>query len=326
MIGRNVIAAGAPRPLPADRARASTRASHGRAGGGAARHSGSSRRAPTKHRTPRSRRRPWPSTPTIPCGSDVLDPSRPQRAGGARRRARLAQLRAADGRRAARARRPRRLLDVLVRQLAADPALRQGVARAVSRPRARRRRRARAGVRVRARPRQRAPRGRRAGRRLPGRHRQRLRHLAVVREPLLAGGLPRRSRRASPLPPLRRGRLRGDRASDPAAAGRRRGNRPRRRRRPRRGGRLGDAAVPGDLPGLRPRRAPQRPARRRARAQPVGARRRVVGGRGGRRARSGRRFDRVPLPGARPQPGPRAAGLGRPGPLHRAPRRSAARR
>ena len=133
----------------------------------------------------------------------------------------------------------RRLLDVLVRQLAAHAAVRQRVARAVSRPRARRRRRARARVRLRARPRQRAPRGRRAGRRLPGRHRQRLRDLAVVREPLLAGRLPRRSRRARPVPPLRRGRLRGDRAGDPAAAGRRRGARPRRRRRPRRGRRLG---------------------------------------------------------------------------------------
>ena len=59
----------------------------------------------------------------------------------------------------------------------------------------------------------------------------------------------------------------------------------RRRRRPGRGGRLGHAAVAGDLPRPRARRAPQRRARRRARAQPVGARRRLVGGRGGRRAR-----------------------------------------
>ena len=86
----------------------------------------------------------------------------------------------------------------------------------------------------------------------------------------------------------------------------------RRRRRPRRGRRLGCAAVPGDLRGPRPRRASQRRARRRAGAQRVGARRRVVGRRGGRRARRGRRLDRLPLRGARPQPGARAAGLGRP--------------
>ena len=104
---------------------------------------------------------------------------------------------AAHGGRAARARRPRRLLDLLVRQLAADPAVRPRVGRALSRPRAGRRRRARARVRVRARRRQRAPRDRRAGRRLPGGHRQRLRHLAIAGQPLLAGAVPRRSRRAT---------------------------------------------------------------------------------------------------------------------------------
>ena len=36
---------------------------------------------------------------------------------------------------------------------------------------------------------------------------KRLRDLAVVRDPVLAGRLPRRSRRASPLSPFRRGRL-----------------------------------------------------------------------------------------------------------------------
>ena len=44
---------------------------------------------------------------------------------------------------------------------------------------------------------------------------------------LLARPIPRRSRRPNPLPPLRRGQLRGDRASDPAAPGHRRGDRPR---------------------------------------------------------------------------------------------------
>ena len=110
-----------------------------------------------------------------------------------------------------------------MRELAADAALRQRVGRALSRPRARRRRRALPRVRVRARPRQRASRDPPAGRRLPGRHRQRLRHLAVAGEPVLARPLPRRSRRPNPLPPLRRGQLRGDRASDPAAPGHRRG-------------------------------------------------------------------------------------------------------
>ena len=102
--------------------------------------------------------------------------------------------------------------------------------------------------------------------------------------------------------------------------------RPRRRRRARRGGRLGRAAVAGDLPRLRPRRAPQRPRADAARAEPVGARRRVVGGRGGRGARRGRGLDRLPLRGPRRQPRARAAGLRRPGPLHGAPRRPAARR
>ena len=53
--------------------------------------------------------------------------------------------------------------------------------------------------------------------RVPDRHRQRLRGLACLRQPLLAGGLPRRRRRANPLPPLRRRRVRRDRDGDPAA-------------------------------------------------------------------------------------------------------------
>ena len=57
-----------------------------------------------------------------------------------------------------------------------------------------RRRCARARVRVRARPRKRAARGARAGHRIPRRPRQRVPHLAVVRQPLLAGRLPRRTR------------------------------------------------------------------------------------------------------------------------------------
>ena len=83
----------------------------------------------------------------------------------------------------------------------------------------------------------------------------RLRHLARIREPLLAGRLPRRLRRARPLPALRRGRLRGDRTGDPAIARPRRGSRPRRHRRPRRARRLGHAAISGDVSRFQPRRA-----------------------------------------------------------------------
>ena len=149
----------------------------------------------------------------------------------------------------------------------------------------------------------------------------------VVREPLLAGRLPRRRRGARPLPALRRGGLRGDRASDPAAAGRRRGARARRRRRARRGGRLGHAAVPRDLRGLRPRRAPQ-PTRRAdglalnqwalTGEWSVGEEAAVLDAAGGSIAY---RFE-----APRPQPGPRAAGSGGAGPLRGAPRRRAARR
>ena len=46
-----------------------------------------------------------------------------------------------------------------------------------------------------------------------------------LREPLLAGGLPRRRRGPDPVPPLRRGRVRDDRDGDPAAPARRRGAR-----------------------------------------------------------------------------------------------------
>ena len=45
-------------------------------------------------------------------------------------------------------------------------------------------------------------------RRLPDRGRQRLRRLARLREPLLAGALHRRRRGPDPIPPLRRGRVR----------------------------------------------------------------------------------------------------------------------
>ena len=58
----------------------------------------------------------------------------------------------------------------------------------------------------------------RASDRLPGRARQRLRGLARLRQPLLAGALPRRPGRRHPRPPLRRRALRAVGARDPAAA------------------------------------------------------------------------------------------------------------
>ena len=65
--------------------------------------------------------------------------------------------------------------------------------------------------------------------RLPGRGRQRLRDLARVRQPLLAGALLRRRRRRHPRPALRRRALRAVRAGHPATARRRARARTRRR-------------------------------------------------------------------------------------------------
>ena len=122
----------------------------------------------------------------------------------------------------ARTRRPRRLLDLHLHQLAADAAVRPRLGREVRGRRPDGRRRPHAGVRVRARRRQHRRADARARRRVPGRDRQRLRRLARLRQPLLAGGLPRRRRGPDPLPPLRRGRVRDDRDGHPAAAARRR--------------------------------------------------------------------------------------------------------
>ena len=55
-------------------------------------------------------------------------------------------------------------------------------------------------------------------RRLPDRDRQRVRRLGGLRQPLLAGRLPRRRGGTHPVPPLRRGRVRDDRDGHPAAA------------------------------------------------------------------------------------------------------------
>ena len=120
----------------------------------------------------------------------------------------LAQLGAADARGAARTRRPRRFLDVHLRQLAPHPPVRPRLGRQVRGRRPDGHRRPHARVRVRARHRQHLARGARLRRRLPDRGRQRLRRLDGLREPLLAGRVPRRQGRPDPLPPFRRGRVR----------------------------------------------------------------------------------------------------------------------
>ena len=89
------------------------------------------------------------------------------------------------------------LLDADVHQLAAPGAVRPRVVAGLPRRRARRHRGPHAGVLLRARDR-RHPAGDRGARdRLPGRGRQRLRDLERVRQPLLAGALLHRRRRAS---------------------------------------------------------------------------------------------------------------------------------
>ena len=80
------------------------------------------------------------------------------------------------------------------------------------------RRRPHARVRVRAPRVQRARRDREQRAALPGRARQRLRHVERVVEPVLAGEVPDRRARAGALLALRRGRLRRDRGRDPRAA------------------------------------------------------------------------------------------------------------
>ena len=104
---------------------------------------------------------------------------------------------------------------------------------------------------------QRPPRRQGPGGRLPGRGRQRLRHLDRLRQPLLAGAVLRRRPRADPPPSVRRGRVRAVRDDRAATAdrGRRRGHRARTwwrstpvgwRRPP-----TGTAWVAGELPRLR---------------------------------------------------------------------------
>ena len=112
-----------------------------------------------------------------------------------RRSDRLAQFAAADGGGPAREGRPRRLLDVHLHQLAPNPRLRPRLGREVRGPGVGRGRRPHARVPVRARRRQRPPSREGHERRVPDRTRQRLRGLAGVRQPLLAGRLHRRRAR-----------------------------------------------------------------------------------------------------------------------------------
>ena len=105
------------------------------------------------------------------------------------------------------------------------------VGRPLPRRRADDRRRAHARVRVRAGRVERAREREGPEAPLPGRDGQRLRHLAGLEQPVLAGQVPDRPPGPRPLLPLRRGRVREDRGGDPHAARRQRprGLRPRRR-------------------------------------------------------------------------------------------------
>ena len=190
--------------------------------------------------------------------------------------------------------------------------VRQRVARALPRPRARRRRGARAGVRLRARPRQRAPRGRELGIGYPvvidndfaiwrafdnhywpalylvdGDGRVRFHHFGE-------GAYEETERAIQELLGV-----------DERAGPRRRGG-------------LAEAADWDTLGSPETYVGPARGERRSdRRADGLALNQWALAGgwsvgRGGRRARSGRRRDRLPLPGARPQPGPRAARRGAP--------------
>ena len=110
----------------------------------------------------------------------------------------------------------RRVLGLLPRAVAPDAAVPEGLARALPRPH--RRRRPRGRLSAFARPRGGAGRGRAAGRALPGRDRLRARRVGAVREPRMAGAVSVRPARDAAALPLRRGRLRRDRARDPGGA------------------------------------------------------------------------------------------------------------
>ena len=168
-----------------------------------------------------------------------------------------------------------RVLGLRPRQLAADAALPEGVARALRGRRPARDRRAHAGLLVRARPRHGGPSGGAARDRLPGAARPRLPDMAGVRQPRLAGPLPVRPHRQVGAHPLRRGRVRGHRA------------RHRRGPRARRG--ADETGPPGGRAGHAPRAADRRHQAAR-RARQARARARLDRRRGlDRRRRRGRR-------------------------------------
>ena len=124
---------------------------------------------------------------------------------------------AADARRAARQGRSRRLLDLLLHQLPAHAAACRGLVPRLRQGRLRRRRRPHPGVRVRARRLERRAQAAALGVRYPVADRRRLRDLERLRQRVLAGRLPDRRAGRRPPRPLRRGRLRDDRAADPPA-------------------------------------------------------------------------------------------------------------
>ncbi len=111
-----------------------------------------------------------------------------------------------------------RLLDVLLHQLPADAAVSRDVVPHVRQRRVRDRRRAHAGVRLRARRVEREGGDEGVRRPLSGRDRQQLRHLEQLRQPVLAGRVPDRRSWTCPRGPLRRGRVLEDRGRDPLAA------------------------------------------------------------------------------------------------------------
>ncbi len=214
------------------------------AGGARPRLPGGDRRRPPR-RAGQTRRAGW-RTPAR-CGARWRGCTAATRAGApraARRRSAAARRRAgarvhrrralaqhagrsgAEPARPARAGRARRLLDLHVHQLPAHALPPARLGRPLPRGRPDDRRRPHARVRVRAARGQRARRdgGQRPA--LPGRARQRLRHLERMVEPLLAGEVPGRRARAGPLLALRRGRVRRDRARDPGAARRGRARAP----------------------------------------------------------------------------------------------------
>ena len=225
-------------------------------------------------------------------------------------RDRLAQLRAAHGRGAARTRRARRLLDVLVRQLAADAAVRQGVGTSGI---------ATAGSSSSARTRPSSASSTTSttcvARRASSASATRSSSTTTSR----SGG---RSRTTTGRPSTSSIATGGSASTISARAPTRRPSErssscwasTRRLVRVDAGG-LAEAAdwdtlrIPGDLP--RPRAAASAAVDSRADGLALNQwalAGDVVGRRGGRRARRGRRLDHLPLRGARPQPRPRAAG------------------